>query len=42
MREKGKDIFFIFEFLMKRGKNKKDDAMHENFRSKHVMHARML
>ena len=27
---------------MMREKNKKNDAMHENFRSKHVMHARML
>ena len=42
MSEKGEDIFLIFEFLMMREKNMKNDAMHENFGSKHVMHARTL
>ena len=42
MREKGKDIFFIFEFLMMREKNNKNDSQHENYESKLMMYARIL
>ena len=42
MSEKGKDIFLIFEFFYDEREKHKNDPKHENFGSKHMMHARTL